>query len=265
MRGRTVARRRYAQARRVRRFEMERPTVRAIVQEGASWATLNTQRLPGLALALVCLFIAAFLFTDSRFFVYDAEVTGNRYVSADAVYAASGADTLSIFFVSPEAIRQRILEQLPGLADVRVAVDLPGRLCVAVTERKVQFVWEAEGQVYLADEGGTILGGAEAPMDALRIRCTEGCALAPGQALDPAVLETVSTLSGLLGAARTFEYSPVDGVCWRNGRGWLIRFGVGGDLLQKVAVMQSITADLADKGIEPQFLDVGVPSRPYYR
>jgi hypothetical protein len=148
---------------------------------------------------------------------------------------------------------------------VQVALDLPADLTIRVAERKVQFVWEAEGQSYPADERGTLLSGAEIPPDAFHIRCTEGGSLAGGQALDPAVLETVRGLSQVLGGVRAFEYSPRYGVSWRNGEGWLVRFGVGGDLAQKVAVMQSITAELADKRIEPQFLDVGVPSRPYYR
>jgi hypothetical protein len=244
---------------------MERPTVRAVVSEGASWATLNVQRLPGLALAVSCLVLLIFLLGDRRYYVYGAQVTGNEIVPADVIYQASGADMHSVFFIAPLAVRQRLLEQLPALAEARVAVTLPGRLSIHVIEKKVQFVFEAGGLTLMADEHGTVLGGATASPDAFLIRCTDGGIPGDGRALDPAVLETVRGLSQLLGGQRTFEYSPRYGVSWRNGKGWLVRFGVGGDLLQKVAVMQSITAELADRGTEPQFLDVGVPSRPYYR
>lgn len=265
MRGRQAGRRRHAQARRRRRFEVERPTVRAVVREGASWATVNTRRLPGLVLALACLALVAFMFADTRFYVYGAEVTGNRCLATEEIYEASGADMHSVFFVAPQAVRQRLLERLPVLSDVRVSLDLPTRLRIEVVESKAQFAWEVDGQRYLADERGRVLSGAEAPPEVLHIRCTEGCAEATGGSLDRAVLDTVRDLSAVLGGARTFEYSARYGVCWRNGKGWLVRFGVGGDLQQKVAVMQGITAELVDKGIQPEFLDVGVPSRPYYR
>jgi len=40
---------------------------------------------------------------------------------------------------------------------------------------------------------------------------------------------------------------------------------LGGDLAQKVAVMRTLSADLARQGVKPQFLDVSVPGRPFYR
>jgi len=146
-----------------------------------------------------------------------------------------------------------------------VAVNLPARLSIHVSERKVQFVCEAGGESYVADEHGIVLGGAVAPPDALLIRCTEGSVPVDGHILDQAVLDTVKGLSQLLGEQRVFEYSPRHGVSWRNDKGWLVRFGVGGDLHEKLTVMQSMTAELEDKGIQPEFLDVGVPSRPFYR
>jgi len=266
MPGRPVGRRRYAQARRLRRFETERPSVRAIVREGTTWAAVNVQRLPGLALMLGCLALVAFLFGDPRFYVYASQVTGNHTLSAEAVYEASGTDMHSIFFVATSAVRQRLLDRFPGLADARVSLRLPALLSIHVVERKARFVWEAGGQVFLVDERGTVIGGSEvAPPDALLIRCTEGCTSPAGQTLDPAVLDTALRLSNLLGGQRSFEYSPRFGVSWRTGQGSLVHFGVGGDLQQKVVVMRSMLAELAGSDVKPQFLDVGVPSRPYYR
>ncbi len=265
MTGRSMARRRHSQARRVRRLEMERPTVRAVVRGGASWAALNTQRLPGMALALASLVVAGLLFADPRFYVYGAQVSGNHVVPSEAIYEASGADMHSVFFLSPSTMRRQLLEALPALADARVSIDLPSRLCIRVDEKIARFVWEAGDQSYLVDSEGTILGGAGAPDDAFRVHCTEGDLPAVGGKFDPDVLAAIEELSQLLGGVRLFDYSARYGVCWQNGRGWLVRFGVAGDLARKVAVMQSLSAELTDQGIEPQFLDVGNPSRPYYQ
>ncbi len=264
MYGRQVVRRR-PQARKMRRFETERPTVRAIVREGTDWAGLHWQRLPGLALALSCLVLIVFLFSDPRFFVYSSEVTGCALVPAANIYEASGADTSSIFFVAPGEVRRRLLERFPGLEEARVAVGLPAVLRIRVVERQVRFVWEAEGQTWLADAKGVILGRGSSPGGMLYIRCTEGCTAAAGQQLDPAVLEAVASLSRLLGGRLQFEYSLGHGVSWRSEQGWPVYFGTGADLPLKVAVMQSMLADLEANGIQPQFLDVSVPSRPFYR
>ena len=262
---RRVARRRYAQSRSMRRFETERPTVRAIVKDGAAWANLNVQRLPGLALTLGCLLLLLFLFSEPRFFVYGAQVSGNRALSAEAIYEASGVDMNSIFFIAPRLVQQRLLERFPSLGGVQVALGLPAQVKIHVVERQARFVWEVGDQSYLVDARGAVVGTGDGPPGVLRIRCAEGCTPPDEQMLDPAVLDTAMQLSQLLGGQQSLGYSSRFGLSVRTEHGWLVYFGVGGDLPQKVAVMRSLLAELVSSGIEPQFIDVGVPSRPYYR
>lgn len=259
----TRRRRRHAQARRMRRFEMERPSVVAVINSGAAWTTVNAQRLPGLALALGSLIVLAFLFTGPQFFVYDAGVSGQQRLSAEQVYQASGIDTNSIFFLAPRVVEARLLAALPGLHSARVALNLPARVEISVVEKEARFAWVVSGVTYLADERGLIIGSGEAP-GALLIRADESAAPVEGQALDEAVLSTVVGLSQILGA-REFEYSPGQGVSWRTEQGWPVCFGVGGDLAGKVAVMRTVAAELESQGFEPEFLDVSVASRPFYR
>jgi len=148
---------------------------------------------------------------------------------------------------------------------VRVAVALPARLTVRVAERSVAYAWEVSGQTYLADDRGVVLGAGAPPAGALRIKAGDGQAPAAGQALDLPVLQTAAALSPLLGGNLNFEYTPDSGIIWQSPEGWPVRFGVGGDLPAKVAVMRSMSAQLAQQGVAPQFLDVNVPSRPFYR
>jgi len=259
-----ATRRRPTQARRVRRLEMERPNIVAVINEGAAWTTWNAQRVPGLVLAASAFVLLAYLFASPRFFVYGAEVTGTRLLSAEQVYQASGADMNSIFFLSPRAMEARMLQALPALQQVKVSLGLPAELHIRVVEKTVRYVWEAGGQSFLADEQGVVIGTGTAGPDALHIRAGEGAPPVAGQALDAAVLDTARSLSDLLGA-RSFEYSTRQGIGWRSAQGWPVYFGLGGDLAQKVAVMRTLSADLARQGVKPQFLDVSVPGRPFYR
>jgi len=259
-----ATRRRPAQARRVRRFEMERPNIVAVINEGAAWTTVNAQRMPGLVLAASAFVLLAYLFASPRFFVYGAEVTGTHLLSAEQVYQASGADMNSIFFLAPRAMEARLLKTLPALERAKVSLGLPAVLHIRVVEKTVRYVWEVAGQSFLADERGVVIGTGTAGPDALHIRASEGAAPTSGQALDTAVLDTARGLSELLGT-KTFEYSSRQGIGWRSGQGWPVYFGLGGDLAQKVAVMRTLSADLARQGVKPQFLDVSVPGRPFYR
>ncbi len=260
-----ATRRRPVQARRVRRLEMDRPNIVAVINEGAVWTTLNAQRVPGLALAVSALVLLMYLFGSSSFFVYGAEVTGANLVPAEQVYQASGAEMSSIFFLSPRAIEARLLEALPALQQAKVSLGLPASLHIRVVEKTARFVWEVAGQSYLADEKGVVIGTGVAAPDAIRIRAGEGGAPATGQTLDAAVLETAWGLSQQLPGARVFEYSSRQGIGWRTEQGWPVYFGLGGNLEQKVAVMRALSADLARQGVKPQFLDVSVPGRPFYR
>ena len=262
---RQAVRRRYTQARRMRRFENERPTMGVIVQQGATWATVNAQRLPGLALVVACLAFFGCLFGDVRFYVYGAEVSGNRLLPEQALYEASGLEGMSVFFVSTDQVRQRLLSAFPNLADVRVSLALPARASLQVSERTVAMAWEAGGQTVLTDARGNLLGSGQAPADGIVVRVWEGETFPfNGQGLDLAAVETIIGLSRALGA-RSFEYSAHMGVAWRSAEGWPVYFGIGGDIGQKVAVMNEMLDELRAKGIHPEWLNVGVPSRPYYK
>jgi len=261
---RRAVRRRYTQARRMRRYESERPSVGVIVRQSTAWAALNIQRLPGLVLILGSLLVIGCLFGDTRFYVYGAEVTGNRLVPAQAIYEASNVDAHSVFFVSTDRVRQRLLAAFPTLSDARVAVDLPARLTIQVAEPAVQMAWEVGGQTYLTDEQGHVMGNGAAPAEAVRVHCSDDTQALDGQIGDRAVIETVLQLSQHLGC-REFEYTPHLGVAWRTPAGWPVYFGVGGDLAQKVSVMRTMVQELEAKGIQPQFLNVAVPTRPYYQ
>ncbi|MGQ9681106.1 MAG: cell division protein FtsQ/DivIB [Anaerolineae bacterium] len=249
----------------MRRFEAENPSVGVIVRQSAAWATLNSQRLPGLVLTLACLAFFGCLFGDGRFYVYGAEVSGNRMLPEQVLYEASGLDGMSVFFVSREQVRQRLLSTFPNLADVHISLGLPAQVRLRVSERAVAMAWEVGGQTVLADAQGRLLGSGQAPADGIMVRVSAGGTLPlSGQSLDLAAVETIIGLSQRLGA-RSFEYSERMGVAWRSAEGWPVYFGIGGDLGQKVAVMGEMLDELRAKGAHPEWLSVAVPSRPYYK
>ncbi len=59
-------------------------------------------------------------------------------------------------------------------------------------------------------------------------------------------------------------YRPSGGLSYQDGRGWRAYFGNGTDMNQKLVVYETIVADLAARGIQPQYVSVSNQEKPYY-
>jgi hypothetical protein len=59
-------------------------------------------------------------------------------------------------------------------------------------------------------------------------------------------------------------YRPSGGLSYQDGRGWRAYFGNGTDMNQKLAVYETIIADLSARGIQPQYVSVSNQEKPYY-
>jgi cell division septal protein FtsQ len=60
-------------------------------------------------------------------------------------------------------------------------------------------------------------------------------------------------------------YKPSDGLGYQDGRGWTAYFGTGRDMHQKLAVYETIVANLLERGARPAYISVANQYKPYYR
>jgi cell division protein FtsQ len=217
------------------------------------------------ALLLAALgWMAYALFTSPNFYVYDVEVQGNSVVTPEEVYAASGLEGMSVFWVNPAAIAQRV-EELPNVKAAQVKVRLPARVVVAVQERAPALVWQTgEARWWVDGEGTVVPLRAEIP-DALTIVDADAQPVSAGQVLDPSILEATQALRQLLPELRVLNYSQATGISFKTREGWPVYLGDGRQMMAKLTVLVTLRKDLLARGASPEFIDVRYVDKPFYK
>ena len=60
------------------------------------------------------------------------------------------------------------------------------------------------------------------------------------------------------------HYDSQHGLSYQDGRGWRGYFGVGTDMVQKLAVYEQLVSSLLARGIQPRTISVESYQAPYY-
>jgi len=124
-------------------------------------------------------------FVSAGFVVQDVTVVGRHRTSRDMLANALGAQRgMPILDLSPEAARQR-LEDLPWVAEARVARLLPDTVHVVLIEREPFAIWQHQNNLTLVDREGTLIAGVDiGPYAALPIIAGEGAPEHAAEILD---------------------------------------------------------------------------------
>jgi cell division septal protein FtsQ len=181
---------------------------------GISWADV-----PALLVLLASAVALLWFFLDTQFYVYEVDVRGTEWVSADEVYRASGLNSLSVFYVDRADIAKCICEQVPGVVQAYVECRWPNSVHIHIREGEARFVWYAGSTPLIVDRAGRILGAAGDSEGLLVIRDLDEQLLEPGGQIDRQALDTVDRLHSLLPEADVFEYSSATGVSLLDAHG----------------------------------------------
>ena len=60
------------------------------------------------------------------------------------------------------------------------------------------------------------------------------------------------------------HYDGAHGLSYQDGRGWRGYFGVGANMVQKLAVYEKLVTDLMARGVQPKTISVESYQSPYY-
>ena len=60
------------------------------------------------------------------------------------------------------------------------------------------------------------------------------------------------------------HYDSAHGLSYADGRGWRGYFGVGTDMVQKLAVYEKLVTDLMARDVQPKTISVESYQSPYY-
>ena len=218
-------------------------------------------------MAVVMLVLAGWIiytiFNSPNFYVYDVRVEGNAAVSREEVYATSGLEGLSVFWVDPSAVAGRV-ETLPNVRTAHVKVRLPAQVIINVEERTPEIVWQTGETLWWVDGEGIIFPPRADLSGALTIVDTDAQPVSAGQALDVSIIEAALSLRRLLPELPAMSYSRSTGISFITGEGWPVYLGDGHNMDAKLTILVTLRKDLLARGVSPQFIDVRFVERPFY-
>lgn len=246
------------------RYETTTPRLRLSVTPALGfWQAWGGRIVGGLALALL-VWITFLLFTEDAFYVYDAEVRGNRVLSAAEIYSASGVDSQSVFWLDPSQIAANVT-RLPNVKTARVKVSLPARVTITVEERLPLLVWQTGETTWWVDSEGTVVPPRSEASGHLLVIDDDGRPLQVNDRIAPTLIEGVNQLRVLRPDSREIHYSQAHGLSIVTPEGWPAYLGDGSEMAAKLAVLEAVRYDLVARNVTPQFIDVSFPRRVVYR
>lgn len=261
---------RQRQARAQNRAEQGEQRTRPSLWKAIRWRAIGI-RLPGVLVLAALVAIMVYGSTDAGFFVYDAEISGNRFIGSDTIYQQADVHEQHIFWIQPEEVAESIT-QIPGIKSVRVRTGLPGEVSITVVERKPLMVWRtlAFGGDWWLDDEGVVLpyGGEPEGPDTIFVVDSSMRQLEVGDVIEPVeIVGWVQQLAAALPGARVFYYQGDRGLNFsqeRLGLNWPVYVGDGKNLARKIQAVQALNDYLTKNNIQATFVDVRWPDLPVY-
>ena len=221
-------------------------------------------KLSGFLILVGLSWIIYTLFTTPVFFIYSAEVRGNAAVSAREIYAVSGIDSQSVFWINPAEVTQRITA-LPNIKSASVSMTLPAQVTIEVTERRPELLWETGETIWWVDQEGTIVPPKENLENMLRIIDDDRQPLQAGYQIDMDIIRGAQTLRMLAPDVSVIRHSRLQGLTVATPEGWPVYLGDGREIKAKLVVLTTVLADLKERNTTPAYIDMRNPLRPVYQ
>lgn len=227
---------------------------------------IGTGRLFSFFLFLGTMALLFSLFTSQNFAVREVRVEGNNALTTDSVSELSGLQGTSIWFVDPDMVAERLLQNA-YVEQVAVSVSMPHRATIHIVERIPEMRWQLGGMHYLVDSNGRVLDVAQGvPVsDTLVIIDTTPHTLQPNDRVDPDALKLARALALRLPNELNFAPASIGwdfglGIFVTSGSGQTIVFGQSDNLDHKLAVLRYLLED----NTAFTYLDLR-PSSPFYQ
>ncbi len=214
-------------------------------------------------------------FTLSYFFVPSATVLGNNHITVEEINTILGVTGQNIFTIKPDELQTRLRLNYPELLSAEVKVYLPNHVYVTIVERTPLIIWQrGEGYTWI-DQAGVAFRprGLQAGLvpviavdDPLPGTVASGDLYSPPPYMQEELVDAILALSPLLPAGTTMTFDSVQGLGWKDSRGWQVYFGTSvEDMPLKARVYQSLVDSLMSRSIYPAYINVIYPEAPYYR
>jgi hypothetical protein len=237
--------------------EIRLPAVPAI---GNKWRVVS-------GLLTVSLSLGLFFLTQAGMFRIDTiEMQGLERFTEGEIAQAINIRGASVFFVSPERIKEDLRLTYPALSEVEVEVGWPAKVAISLVERVPVLAWNWEGHVRWVDKNGVAFEPLDLGLDVVQVNSTELPPTVADRFVDPRIVDTVSALAPYIPEGVNMIYDSVHGLGWSDPRGWVVYFGFNDeDTEKKIKVYQALVEYLQGKRITPKVINVEFLASPYFR
>ena len=134
-----------------------------------------------------------------------------------------------------------------------------------MVERRPELLWQTGETVWWVDQEGMIVPPKGDVRGMMRVIDDDLQPLEPGYQIDPILVEGAQTLHMLVPDVSVVRYSRLQGLTVATPEGWPVYLGDGREIRAKLVVLTALLADLKDRNITPDFIDVRDPLQPFYR
>ena len=225
---------------------------------------LTPARVASLVLVLACVVLLGFVFENDAFYIYGADVQGNHLVTAQDIYGRSGLDGRNVFFVNAREA-ERLIADVPFIKSAHVTIGLPAQVQIEVEERQPIVVWQVAGNRYGLADDGTVVPPEGLPPDAPTVQA-EGQPLKYGTRVSAELVAVARHVRDLVPDAKGIVYSQERGIGVVTASDWTVYFGMKDDAIAaRVSVLNGLLQQFKQQKIQPEFVDLSLASRPYYR
>ena len=243
----------------------------------ARWVSLGL-----LLFTIFALYVAA---TQENFYLTTIPVEGTITIPPSEIVSMSGLAGSHIFAADPHEAATRIAE-LPGVVSTKVKLAWPNEVYIEIVEDSPIAIWQEGSEQFWITKESQLIPARTPAIGLLTIEYEVPPTPSVTESLDgeeavSADVDTASTEANvgfipqdvLMGALQLRQlrpnidklyYRPSGGLSYQDGRGWRAYFGNGTDMNQKLVVYETIIADLAARGIQPQYVSVSNQEKPYY-
>ncbi len=222
-------------------------------------------RMASLAMVIVLSSFLIHTFMSPDYFITAINLAGARYVPGEEIYNASGVDYLSIFWLDPAQIKKNV-EAVPGIQSATVDVVWPSNVYIELVEDEPVLAWSQGGQtMWVGRDGAVFPTRGEAAGLVPIVADDDSNPLTTESRIPAPVIEGAIQLKQLRSNIELLHYDSVNGLSYQDGRNWRGYFGAGTDMEVKLAVYETLVANLMARGIHPSIINVVNKDAPYYR
>lgn len=217
--------------------------------------TWNATHVFAVLVLVTAIAAIAYGFASIDFYVYSADIADTQYTPKAAVYQQAGIDGYSIFFIDPDAIRQRLAE-LDHVHDAKVQIRLPARVSIELIERQPAILYQMQGNSWWIDDEGVIMPAVAKREGLIKLIDEDTGAAIDERHIDPAVLQAIQTISKDLPQVTTFRYQEPYGLFFISPEGWRVYLGTAENMDEKLANWEASRQNIFERKMSVQVVDL---------